>query len=199
MCDIHSSPISVDSAIESLYDTSLMKSLFIDKAEKIYPSECHILQKITNKPINLNTIRNYPDYKNKIHELCKNETLSYYLKYSGFENAYYFQTITKYIIYENVIIQILKIILTYNGFRLLQCKFKQWTYTPGNPGFLRINKGFTKKLAKQENKKLKEQLLAASYGFTKQYKKRFCCYTNQINYSDLDTDSNSDSENEWSD
>lgn len=139
MSDTSNSHITLQCAINSLNDTPFMKNLFKCNKQFIHPSECNILNEIVSIPINLEIIRNTKNYKKIIMKICESEVVSYYIKYSNFDNANYFHNITKFIIYKNALTQILKTIWCPFMFSKLQSKFKAYNYKKGNLGYNRIN------------------------------------------------------------
>ena len=181
MTDYTFQRMSIEDVVESLQTMPFMIKLFNNKNNFIYPDECNILNEIVKIPINLNIIRTSKNYKNIILKICHSEVISYYIKYSNFDNETYFHNIIKYTIYKNALIQILKILWCPYMFSKIQRKFIIYNYKPGNLGYLRINK----------YKKISNNIYFIYNNLKKYF--NFCYYCKNYNYHDINYD------DEWSD
>ena len=139
--------ITILEAREIIKNTPLIYAILSTKKNYFYKEDCSITSKIIKIPINLNIIRNSSklfsktNFKDKIISICNTEIKNYYEKY-GFGSIRLFHHNNKYIIYKNIIKTIIKELWCPYIFDKFKTKFKEWTYTPGNPGYNRINNRF---------------------------------------------------------
>lgn len=147
--------ISIFEARDEIYKCLFIKALLNNNIKYFSSKECSSFNSIYKLSyINLDCIRdnilmNKNNYdKNKyIINLCNNIIYKYDRKYClGSVNLFYLDIKDK--IYKLIIKDILKKYWFPTIISKFQEHFLKWTYSPNNPGFIRIHKKFNKKYLK---------------------------------------------------
>lgn len=207
--------ITILEARQALKNTKLITSILYTNEIYFYKEYCTEFKKIFKLPLNLNIIRNNAkilsktNFNDKIISICNYEIKKYYEKY-GLGSVRLFYLNDKQSIYREIIKVIIKELWCPTIFDRFKKYYKEWTYTPGNPGYNRIHNRFNcytniinfinnKSILKPTNLKSKNYKLKHSktYSVLQNKEKKNFKTNNKISKTDSDLDE-SDFDSDWS-
>ena len=139
--------ITILEARQAIKNTKFINTILYTNKNYFYREDCSEFEIMFKLPLNLNIIRNNAkirsktNFNDKIISICNYEIKKYYEKY-GLGSVRLFYINDKQSIYREIIKVIIKELWCPTIFDKFKKYYKEWTYTPGNPGYNRIHNRF---------------------------------------------------------